>query len=100
MSHDWGVSHGPQARQLHACVRRLSAVGVSPVATPFNVTMSIPGYACEPLNLRRWGPRIDDLTQGNDLPEVVSIMNGQAREPLGKRDAQAHFLHQRLRRAP
>jgi hypothetical protein len=38
---------------------------------------------------------MDDLTQGNDLPEVVSIMDGQALEPLGKRDSRT--LHQRLR---
>ena len=44
-SNDWGVSCGPQARQLHARVRRLSAMGASPVATQFNVTMSVSGYA-------------------------------------------------------
>jgi hypothetical protein len=44
-ANDWGVSCGPQARQLHARVRRLSAMGASPVATQFNVTMSVSGYA-------------------------------------------------------
>ena len=43
---------------------------------------------------------MDDLTQGNDLPEVVSIMDRQALEPLGKRAFRTHFLRQRLRRMP
>jgi hypothetical protein len=43
LSDDWGVSCGPQTRQLRARVRRLSAMGASLVATQFNVTMSVSG---------------------------------------------------------
>src|SRR5258706_13632420 len=67
----------PKCRLYQACSAGASlALKKMP---PMPVTRFIePPRSCggEGEDLPCWGPRVDDLTQGNDLAEVVSIMNG------------------------
>ena len=54
-------------------------------------------WNAESPNLPRWRPRTDDLTQGDDLSEVIGVVNGQALESIDKRVPRTHFRHLRLR---